>query len=215
VSRRHPVRRRPPAARWVRMVARAWYWMQSLLAAPLRLASEYISIALAPNGVIHGISVYVLDTQRARREEVCARLDRALTLIQRLDHRRYSRLRRDVRRILVVPRPSDHLMPGTVTCYLSETRVLGRPDVPVALTLVHEATHARLQRAGLQYWPDLQERMEHLCITEQIRVTQLLPRVGYRVPPETEREWQDLLRTYPATKGGRFYRWLIRERAAG
>ena len=45
----------------------------------------------------------------------------------------------------------------------------------VALTLVHEGTHARLLRAGFKYDETVRARIEHVCILTEILVARRLP----------------------------------------
>lgn len=43
------------------------------------------------------------------------------------------------------------------------------------MTLVHEATHARLHRAGVRYTHDLRERIEAICLKAEIDFGRRLP----------------------------------------
>ena len=195
---------------WARFVARAAYCARTVLTVPQPLALEFSTRAWVPHRSVHGIWVGVVDTHKSKREEVWARLERVLALIEQVDARRHNRLCRDVRRILVVPRAADYLMPYTGTCYVSLRKLIDSGDARIASDLVHEATHARQLRAGLRYWPDLQKRMEEHCIRQQMDFESKLPRAGYIMGDRWRSAWEEVLRTYPATKGGRVYRWLSR-----
>jgi hypothetical protein len=49
----------------------------------------------------------------------------------------------------------------------------------VALMLVHEATHARIEQFGIGWWPGLFERIEAVCVKQEIRFCLALERAGY------------------------------------
>jgi hypothetical protein len=63
---------------------------------------------------------------------------------------------------------------------LEETHVL-EPSTScqdIASTLVHESTHARLDRLGFQYTPELRERIERACFRRQLAFARRLPDAG-------------------------------------
>ena len=95
-----------------------------------------------------------------------------------------------------------------MTCYLCEKELAERADAVIAATLVHEAVHARLQRAGLRYWPDLRPRIEAVCVREEIAFVRLLAAAGFT---DTERwlAWLDR-RLQRYTKPLRLRDWSVR-----
>lgn len=63
---------------------------------------------------------------------------------------------------------------------LEETHVL-EPTTScqdIASTLVHEGTHARLDRLGFEYAPELRERIEKLCFRRELAFARRLPDAG-------------------------------------
>ncbi len=200
--------RTTPVPSWGVAVSRVLFCLGHLLGAPVYLGNEWLATVVSQRRPSHGIPVYVLLREDAH--DLFFALDRALSLIERLDPRRYRRIRQDVRRVVVVQRHSDFTSPHSGTVGLAVKSIVGQKDASVALSLVHEAVHARLHRAGLRYWPDWQQRIEELCIQQQIAFVRLLPLAGYALPVDWLQPWEQLLATYPRTKGGRLYRWLSR-----
>jgi hypothetical protein len=203
-----PTRRADRPPRWARLLARLEFAAAQVPGAPKWLAFEFLFRVASRHRAIHGIRAGAFGLRRAG--EVWSQLERALSLIERIDPRRYGRICQDVRRILVVPREAPFMSMLTSTVFLARHRILGCDASSVALDLVHEAAHVRLHRTGLHYWPDLQQRMEGLCIREEIAFVGVLPKAGYKLKEGWLAGWDEYRRTYPATKGTPFYRWLMR-----
>jgi hypothetical protein len=125
-----------------------------------------------------GISVGVVHDEIA--EQCWEKVAEALMLIHSLDPKRLKRIRRDVERILVFHARNSQFWVGQWTCMLEERLVRESSAALVASVLVHEATHARLYRAGIPYWPDLRSRIEALCTREEIAFASRLPRDRFR-----------------------------------
>ena len=60
-------------------------------------------------------------------------------------------------------------------CGLGADHVLCDPSASIAMTLVHEATHARLDQAGILYTAELRPRIERLCVRQKIDFCQRVP----------------------------------------
>jgi hypothetical protein len=54
-------------------------------------------------------------------------------------------------------------------------------DVDIASAIVHEATHARIQRFGIRWWKLEQVRVEQLCIRAQLRLLKEIPGTELRI----------------------------------
>jgi hypothetical protein len=101
----------------------------------------------------------------------------ALSLIAAVDERRLERMRRLANRIIIVPTL------GTDGEYWHRHRVLvlceahaeNAPLEHIAMTLVHEATHARLRKAGIGYDARIRHRVERACIGEELAFARRLP----------------------------------------
>jgi hypothetical protein len=118
--------------------------------------------------------------------EAFMKVGTALALIAQADPRRYRRIAADMPRIFVRRGGGSAYWSLVDTCVLEDRHVRQDPRANVALTIVHEAAHARLYRRGIRYWPDLVERIEHRCIMEQILFTRRLKRMGWEVDGMTK-----------------------------
>ncbi len=107
------------------------------------------------------------------------RVEDALALIKRHDPLSYSRILRNLERIWV------SILPGASVCYdrslnacvFDERFVVAETITPerIAASIVHEATHARLERCGIQYEEKLRSRIEAVCIERQLAFANKLP----------------------------------------
>jgi len=77
-------------------------------------------------------------------------------------------MRCDGVRILVRRTPTSGQLAGSSTVLLAASVVERGDAALIAGTLVHEATHVRLEQSGIEPWPDLRERIERRCLLEQI-----------------------------------------------
>jgi len=102
------------------------------------------------------------------------RLRAALALIARVDPLRYRRLRRDMRRIALLRRGGPEYASEVGACLLPSAYLKAGTTEAVATTIVHEATHARLCRAGIGYGPAMRPRVEAACIRQQIAFAERL-----------------------------------------
>jgi hypothetical protein len=122
-------------------------------------------------GVLEGNSYRDLD-----------RVEDALQLIKRHSAFHYSAVLRNLERVLV------NVLPHGEACYqrslgacvlderfvLSETTRLDR----IAAVIIHEATHARLERCGLHYDEKYRSRIEEICLRQELTFALKLPDSG-------------------------------------
>jgi len=110
---------------------------------------------------------------------VFSKIDQALNLISETDPRRYLQIRRDVKKIWVSPAPGccAQWMDELQICILDRDYFCQADVLPpeVALAIVHESTHARLDRLKIQYTEDIRERVERVCIKSEIAFAKRLP----------------------------------------
>jgi hypothetical protein len=105
------------------------------------------------------------------------RIKQSLELIKAYDPLRYDRLRVDLERVWV------RLLPGDVACFDARLRacvldtrfVLRHTPELIAAAIVHEATHARLSRAGVAYDEALRDRIEAICTRRELAFAAKLP----------------------------------------
>jgi len=158
-----------------RVVLRRVVWRScQLLFRPAVAVSERVVRATASYRRLEGFSVGFFDQEAAK--ECSQKVAEALALVRSLDPKRFERMRRDVELVQVFRMKSSQFSPRWWTCLLDEALVRERSAALIASTLVHEATHARVLRAGIPYWPDLQQRIEALCTRQEIAFASKLPR---------------------------------------
>jgi hypothetical protein len=125
---------------------------------------------------IDGLWVGVFEPEPA---PLLQRVERALGLIKSYDRVRYVRLNQDIERVWVrlVPHALGTFNESIDTCELDSRFVRAETSTPeqIAAAIVHEATHARLLRRGIDYSPDLRPRVEAVCLRREIAFAARLP----------------------------------------
>jgi hypothetical protein len=141
--------------------------------APKAKLAERILLWLSVNKTIDGLWIGAAGDASALQP-----VEAALNLIKKHDPRRYDRLRHDLIRVWI------RLLPGDLACFNAafgacelDTRfVLEHPPEIIAATLVHEATHARLWRTGIDYVEESRHRIEAICIRQELVFAGRLPK---------------------------------------
>lgn len=118
-------------------------------------------------------------TQKQSSDCTFLKIDQALKLISDFDPRRYSQIQRDVKKIWVftVQPYCAEWLDELQTCVIDREYIC-RADVSpaeVASTIVHEATHARLNRAKIKYSQDIRVRVERICFRSEVAFSKRLP----------------------------------------
>ena len=119
---------------------------------------------------VHGILVSAF-TDKAQRDTALERVAAAVELIHRYHPGGFRRVQRGVKRILIswLPGTRGEYQSEGGLCVLNDEHVCA-PETSVARiasTVVHEATHARLIRAGVPYEESLRPRIERICFRAQ------------------------------------------------
>jgi hypothetical protein len=87
----------------------------------------------------------------------------------------YARMRRDVKRVMLLKAGGPEYWPFAKAIAFKKS-VVERAEIPLlAMTLVHEATHARLWNNGIGYPVRARVRIEHLCVRAEVRLARELP----------------------------------------
>ena len=107
------------------------------------------------------------------------KIDQALNLISKFDSRSYFRIQRDVKKIWVSATPPYYAewIDEFQMCILDREYIC-RPDVSpaeIASTIIHEATHARLGRAKINYKEETPNRVERICFKSEMAFAKRLP----------------------------------------
>ncbi len=124
------------------------------------------SVRIAPSSMVNGIPVVVLDSV-VSVSEVTQKLATAFETLAAFDRRRYRIIRAHVKRVLVWPGHYD-ASDGLGGVLLSAERLRDAMLADTVGTLVHEATHLRIANFGVSYRSNRRERIERLCVDEQV-----------------------------------------------
>jgi len=134
---------------------------------------------LPDDRVIRGLPVTLINTRPdIDSEDVFARLDAALELIERYQPSHFRRMHRDFARIQLRRFPCrGAYFPDTRICLIELTFVVNREFTPtqVAATILHEAMHARLDNAGVKYDPAVAAKHERFCRRAEVEFGMIAP----------------------------------------
>ena len=112
-------------------------------------------------------------------EPILRRLKEALYLIKTHDPLRYQRLTRDLKRVwaLSIQYPTAYFDRRLDACMLNTQFVLAEDSTPelIASSIVHEATHARLESYGIVYEEVRRPRIEGICVRRELAFSAKLP----------------------------------------
>jgi hypothetical protein len=125
-----------------------------------------------------------------------AKPDRGSATINRLHSPlRFRYLQRDIQRIWITLIPSrGAFVHGFGMCVIDFDYAIDSDttSVELALTLVHEGTHARLRRWGFRYDETIRARIERICIRNELAVARRFPDSGDLVEMKEGRlAWED------------------------
>ena len=113
------------------------------------------------------------------KRPVLDRVEEALCLIKRYDRIRYNRLIRDLERVWVrvLPGPMGRFKSAINACEIDQRAIIGKGASleQIASIVVHEATHARLDRCGIGYEEEMRARVEAVCVRRQLAFAARLP----------------------------------------
>ena len=126
-----------------------------------------------------GIDGLWVGTTESKPQPGLRRIEDALQLIKHHDSLNYSRVIHNLERVWV------HLLPDACACYraslkacvLDERFVLLETTTleEIASTIVHEATHAKLERWGISYDEKKRSRIEAVCLRRELNFISKLP----------------------------------------
>ncbi|MDB5608519.1 MAG: hypothetical protein JWP25_5419 [Bradyrhizobium sp.] len=106
-------------------------------------------------------------------------VERALLLVKQHSPLHYSRIIRDLERVWInlLPDGLAHYKHSLRACVLDERFVADSATSVerIASTIVHEATHARLERCGIGYDEDQRARIEAICFRRELAFAVRLP----------------------------------------
>lgn len=112
-------------------------------------------------------------------EVLLANVVNALNLIFEVDPRRFHWIWSRKPDILVMKTEMPRYWSQFGTYLLPYEEVMANNRAEVAASIIHEAVHARMHSAGLEWWPDLRNRMEARCYAEELLFFTKLQRAGW------------------------------------
>ena len=132
----------------------------------------------------------------------------ALELIATHDARRFDSLKRRIHCILIRRGYGGEYWPDVSVCVLDAAVVRRKSPAGIAASVVHELGHARVEGLlGGGFSPRLHDRIEKLCVREQLRFTARLASAGWGVD-NVVRFYEALLEAPPESRAQRFARRL-------
>lgn len=114
-------------------------------------------------------------SQESASEASIEKLAQALALVATTDEPTLGRIRRELDQIVIYDGVDTRYDPGLNACFLDGTYLIRRPVAQIAMTLVHEATHAELFRQGHGYEPEERASIEARCVAAEIAFAERVP----------------------------------------
>ena len=149
--------------------------LSQVLANPLRALVLRATLRVWPHHSIRGFLVTDLSSAGSGLPEVLSKLESALALYALHDARGFDRFCRNVRRFVLVDVPGPEYVHCVRACMLRAAYVEEASPEQVAMTVVHEGTHARLWSAGFDYAPTRRQRIESICVRAETAFAMKLP----------------------------------------
>lgn len=153
-----------------------------------------LEFAAAKRGNYRGLDIYCSWVLKDA-PFLLSKIATALDLIASSDVRTFDRMLTDLPRYLVLPGRAARFWCFTNTCELGAALLRSYPVPHIAAVIVHEATHARIRRRGLDTIDP--ERVERVCIKSEIQFLNRLQRDGQDVE-----EWIQIRRDLLAGHSG-------------
>ena len=147
---------------------------------PLALATAFRSALLrllaltCPRKQVRGFEVVDLGASGSL-EFFTRKVSDALQLIETHDPPRFARIRRDMKRFALIPGGGEFYHHGLNAYVMDVGSAQTRSVSELAATIVHEATHARLMRAGFFPTEAEKEEVERICTEAEASFAEKLP----------------------------------------
>jgi hypothetical protein len=134
----------------------------------LSLADKF-ALWLSKSRVTDGLWI---GSAQSDSEPALQRVEAALRLIDRCAPLHYRRVKNNLSRIWVtlVPHGAGCYLHSLNACLLDERVVTSEKTTPewIASAIVHEATHARLEKRGIRYEEAVRHRIEWICARREL-----------------------------------------------
>jgi hypothetical protein len=136
---------------------------------------DHLLLWMAEQMTVLGVQLSSFSLQQQYRPVFFGRVQRALELIARYEPRRFERIRRDVGTIRGIAGGPNFYQHAGRAIHLSLPTVLSTSSADLAMTIVHEATHGRIDDRGIQYYNENRARIEAACVRQEAIFARSLP----------------------------------------
>lgn len=137
----------------------------------LQLVALWLAKVTANRSEMNGITVLDAPLGPADNEqdhaEALSKLREALALIRAADPRRYSRIARDVRRIMIFSAGGPEYVSSIRAIVLNGPHIVRRSRARLAMDIIHEGCHAHIAQRGIRFGRHNAARIEHRCVKEE------------------------------------------------
>ncbi len=142
-------------------------------------AADRLALYLSTGRDVDGLWVGSFESRKPRAG--LRRVEDALQLIKQHDSLHYARVIHNLARVWVnlLPYAHAHYDVSLEACVLDERFVLRETTAleEIAAAIIHEATHARLERYGIGYDENDRSRIEAVCLRRELNFIAKLPHV--------------------------------------
>jgi hypothetical protein len=127
------------------------------------------AVAISQRTEVQGFEVADLRVGRSD-SALLERVAEIIRFVIHTDPKRARRMQQDVQRVVLMDLGGvgGSYLAEINACALDPYQVQQQPVEATALILVHEATHARIQKAGIRYNIPMRDRIEAICVNEEI-----------------------------------------------
>ena len=123
---------------------------------------------------LDGLDVCIAGS-RTDADDVMEKTGTALRLIAKYDSVLYRQIKSDIRLLLFTGASGGSYLAGMKACRIGIAYTRRVAPVELAMTIIHEGTHARLDRTGLRYDGYQREQIERTCIAAEIAFAERIP----------------------------------------
>lgn len=141
---------------------------------PIRLGALRALISSSPKTEVRGLRIVDV-TNSADSSLLLQRVQVAVEMIADADRRRFFRARQDLKWIVLsIAKSAAEYVPAASICIIDVEYVRDSEPLIIASSIVHEATHARIDNAGISYDSSRKRaRIERRCVREEISFIRL------------------------------------------
>jgi hypothetical protein len=134
---------------------------------------------------VHGIQL-VVPSANDQAPAFFEKTKQALELIRKADPRRWAKIPQLLPRIVLILGGGEFYHRDLHAYIVDLPSLRARSALELASAIVHESTHARINRFGAFYSPALRPRVEALCISQEIAFLRRFPESGALVTSKQE-----------------------------